>query len=268
MADLTDVLNTLSDSVSGFVYPTGKSNPSIAAVNVNIEPGWPVRETLDDQIRAGNALITIFPEETESIGPIFERVQVLNTQSAPTITATVSVDTITIGGTVTLPQAIVTVVNGTNYGYALQEADTTDTIATNIAALLPSASAIGNVITVLGSYSLDTVVSTAYTSSVDLGRQNRSIMISCWCPTPQIRTTLGSAIIVYFKTNYRILLPDNFWANLFYQHTREIDMLEKQNVFRRDVIIRVLYATTSTQTDLTFVWPVANVNDQYPRNIS
>lgn len=260
MADLTQVLNTLADQVTNSVYPNGTSNPSIVGVEVTIKPGWPVRQKLDEILIAGNAMISIFPEQKETVGPIFERFWQENTQLPATITAVVLNDTITIGGTVTTPQAIVTIVNGTGYGYPLAADDTIDTIATNIAALLPNAVAAGNVITVSDFYSLETQISQAFTSSIDLGRMKRSFMISCWCPTVNIRMVLGNAITVYFKTNYRMQLPDNYWSNVFYQQTREIDALEKQNVFRRDIIIQVLYATTSTETDLTFVWPVANVN--------
>jgi hypothetical protein len=256
MADLTDVLDTVTTLINGVVYPNGTLNPSIVGVTVTINPGWPIRNVIDDTLRAGNAMISVFPDEKETIGPIFERTQIAEAQSAQTIFATVSTNTITITGTVTLPQAIVTIVNGISYGYALQMGDTTSTIATNIAALLPSASAIGNVITVSDFYLLETRVSTAYSSALDLGRQYRTIMMSVWSPTPDIRHTLGAAIDVYFKTNYRILLPDNFWANVFYLHTREVDLLEKQDIYRRDLLYRFLYATTSTETDMTFVWPI------------
>lgn len=260
MADLSDVLETLATNVSELVYPNGTSNPSIAGVNVVIAPGWPIRNILDTTLLAGNAMISIFPEESETIGPIFERIEQGNTLAPKTIFADVLNDTITITGTISVPQIILTIVNGQPFAYQLDISDTLHSIAASIAALLPSAVAVGNVITVSSFYKLETRISTVYSSSLDLGRQKRSIMISCWCPNASIRKILGSALVVYFKQIYRFVLPDNFWANNFYKHTREIDFLEKQDVYRRDVIINVLYATTSTVDNLQYIFPISNVS--------
>src|SRR5271156_1747348 len=117
MADLSDVLTALAQQVVQIVYPNGTGNPSIAGVTVTVGPGWPIREKLDDILRAGNAMISIFPEEKERAGPYFERTISVANQQPATITAIVSGSTITIGGTVTLPQSIVTIVNNTGYGY-------------------------------------------------------------------------------------------------------------------------------------------------------
>lgn len=259
MADLSDVEETLATIIAQIVYPQGTASPSISGNTVTISPGWPVRQKLDDILLAGNAMISIFPTNQEKVGPIFFRNFNSYETPIPTLSAVVNENTVTISGTVSLPQAVLIIVNGAAYGHPVQQGDTLNSIAAALADILPSATANNNVITVNDFYSLETKISAPATAYTDLGRQKRTFMLSCWCHTPAIRKILGSALDVYFKQVYRILMADNYFANVFYMHTNEIDGLEKQSIFRRDVNIAVMYATTSSVQTQTYEWPTVNV---------
>jgi hypothetical protein len=262
MPDLSQVLTTVTLLVQEAVYPNGTSQPSVAGVQVSIEEGWPIRSNLDKDLAAGYAHVSVFPTNKERVVTKFERTFQPNTLTPATLTAVVSGQTITIGGTVSIPQAVMVIVNGQaaqGYGYQVLITDTLDSIAAGIAALIPGASAVGAVVTVPSAFDLVARIATQYTASEELSRQERVFMISVWSPTPEIRYLLGSAIDVTFKENYRIVLSDNYFGQVFYDHVEEIDMLEQEIIYRRDLFYNVQYPTTVTNSYTTITDPYTNL---------
>lgn len=252
MPDISSVLTTVTQNLVTPIYPNGTGQPSIVGVQVTIGEGWPIRTQLDKDLQAGNAHVSVFPTTQERVVTKFERIYQPSTLTAPTIVLTTSgTNQITITGTVSIPQSVMAIVNGTGYAYGIVQGDTLDTIATNWAAVIPNATAMGNVITITQAYSLKALVSTPYTAAQEIARMERVFMISCWCPSPTIRATLGAAIDVYMKENYRIQLADNFWGQVFYSHLDEIDMLEKSLIYRRDLNYIIQYPTTITNNYVT-----------------
>src|ERR1700744_3522544 len=108
MADTSDVENALKALVIAAVYPNGTSQPSIVAKDLFIERGWPVSAKLDTDLAAGKAHISIFPPEgMEPNTTRWPREEQLLTAPVHTLTATVNGNTITIGGTVAVPQNVI-----------------------------------------------------------------------------------------------------------------------------------------------------------------
>jgi hypothetical protein len=263
MPDLSQVLTTVTLLVEQAVYPNSTSQPSVAGVQVTIEEGWPISTQLDQDIAAGNAHVSVFPTNKERVVTKFERVYQPNTLTPATLTATVAGQTVTIGGTVTVPQAVMVIVNGQapqGYGYQVLITDTLDSIAAGIAALISGASAVGAVITIPSAFDLVARIATQYTASEELSRQDREFIISVWAPTPNIRYLLGSAIDIVFKQNYRIVLSDNYFGQIFYDHVEEVDMLEQQLIYRRNLFYTIQYPTTLTTTYTTITDPYTILN--------
>jgi hypothetical protein len=204
-------------------------------------------------------MVSVFPTNKERVVTKFERFYQPVAVTAATLTAVVSEATVTIGGTVTVPQAVMIEVDGVGYGYQVLMGDTVDTIATALAAILPSATAVGAVITVSNFTYLSARIATQATAAQELGRQEREFMITCWCPTPAIRPLLAAPIDNYIRINYLPIFSDGFYGQTFYSHTDETDHLELLDIYRRDLFFRVQYATTNTQTFTTITQPVANV---------
>jgi len=65
MADLDDVMNTLTSLIAEAIYPNGACYASAVGAPVKIYPGWPVPNVLDDYIKAGNAHVSIYPRPEE-----------------------------------------------------------------------------------------------------------------------------------------------------------------------------------------------------------
>lgn len=261
MASLSDVLNTLTDMVADAVYPNGEMQPSVAGVPVDIFPGWPVRNKLDDTLKAGNAMVSVFPTNKARATKKFPADYQQIAETPATLTAMVIGDTVTIGGTVSTPQAVMTIVNGVGYGYQVLMSDTLTTIAQAIAALIPGASSAGVVITVPGARSLTASITTQYTAAKDISRQERVFLISCWAINPQIRDLLLAPIDEALKENYRIQMPDSFYAHVFPVETPTpfLDTLEKQLVYRGDLEFKIQYTTTKTDTFTKITKTIANV---------
>ena len=248
MSDLSEVRNTIAQNLVTPIYPNGTSMPSIAGIPITINAGWPIRTNLDQQLQMGNGMVSVYPMKQERVVTKFQRKFYPNTYTAPTITLTVTGQTVTVTGTVTIPQATMILANGLGYAYKILITDTRDTIAANTAALIAGATATGNVITLPSSYySIIARVSSNYPASQELARVDRLFMITIWVPDENSRFLLGNAIDIYMKQNYRIPMPDNFFAQVFYHNTDDTDMLDKSLIYRRDLNYTIQYATTVTE---------------------
>lgn len=246
MASLGQVTQTIAQNLVTPIYPNGVDNPSIVGVQVTINDGWPIRSQLDIDLENGLAHVSVFPTTKERVITKYERIYQPLTQVAPTIILTVRGKTVTVTGTVSTPQGVMLIVNGIGYAYTIMSGDTLDTIAANTAALILGATATGNVITISGAYSIVARVVTPYSAAEELSRVDRVIMISVWAPNPSMRATLEAAIDVYMKENYRIVMPDGFYAQVFYEGINWVDMLEKSLIYRSDLSYIIQYATTLT----------------------
>lgn len=249
MADLSDVANILVDLAAKAIYPYGIGQPSVAAVDVMIYAGWPVKAQLDTDLLANKAHVSVYPVTgmERNTTRFSNRWQEAFIPEA-TLTLVVNNNTVTVGGVVSTPQTCMVIANNTGYAYAVQATDTLETIATGLAALIPSAYAMGSMITIPDAHQLSAAASVPGTSVRELKRQERLFLMSVWAPDFTVRSALGSAIDVSFAQTERFLLPDSVYARLQYHHTVETDQLEKSRLYRRDLYYRVEYATTQTAT--------------------
>jgi hypothetical protein len=257
MADLSQVRDQIASNIQTPVYPNGTSMPSIAGVPVTINSGYPIRTQLDQQLQAGNAMVSVYPLPQERVMTKFERIYQPNSYSGATLVLTVNLNayTVTITGTISIPQAVMFIVNGVGYAYQVLANDTLDSIAINMAALISGAHAIGNVVYLPISYSIIARISSNCTASLELARVDRVFCISIWSPSENIRFLLGNAIDIYMKENYRQVMPDNFFAQVFYHDTKDTDMLDKSLIYKRDLNYTIQYATTLTNNFSTITDP-------------
>jgi len=261
MASLGQVLSVLTQNAANAVYPNGLMQPSTAGVDTTIISGWPIRNKIDEVLSAGKALISVFPTSKVKIVTKFERVYQEITVNTPTLTATVLNNTITIGGTVSTPLSVMAIVNNIGYSYQVQTGDTLNSIATNLALLIPGATAVANVITITGVYSLDAKVITTGTAAYELSRQERVFLVRCWATSPTIRDNLMNPIDIAFKVNYRIVLPDGFYGIVFPMESPQpfLDDWEKQLMIIGNLEYKVQYATTVTEDFYTIGDTIENL---------
>lgn len=251
MADLSDVVDKLGSQVESIVYPNGTSQPSIAGIGIQIGPGWPLENELNDYLVAGNVMVSIFPTAMERDKTTFQRTDIVSSVNTPTLTVTVSSNTVTVGGTVTLPQSVMLIVNKVGYAYAVLNADTLSTIASALAALIPGATAVGPVITISGAYSIVGRIAVQAQLVEILSRMDRVFMISVWAPTRNLRTLVAKALKTSLDATPRLTLADNTDCQVVYKSTYENDTLQRSRLYRRDLCYRILYMSTATTTAMT-----------------
>lgn len=258
MADLGDMMMTIAQNLVTPIYPNGTGNPSIINADVRIEQGWPIRSQLDVDLQNGRAHVSVFPMGQPRDVTKFERSYESLTLTPATIFPVVENNTVMITGTISMPQAVMVIANNIGYSYGIQTGDTLATIATALAILIPNATAVENVITIENVYSLLARTANPYTASQEIGRQDQMMMITIWVNNPADRTTLASAIDIYMRENYRIVLNDGYFAQVFYNTTNLIDDLEQSLVYRRDLIYKIQYATTVANDFTSIADPFVN----------
>jgi hypothetical protein len=252
MADESDVGNVLAGLAAGVVYPGGTSAPSIVGAPVLIYRGWPKSAQLDGDLAAGKAHVSIFaPPGMERNTTRYRRDDIQVAPPVHTLTATVSGNTVTIGGTVAVPQNII-VLCGIRliFPYAVQAGDTLASIAANLAALLnaafPGTVAVGATVTIAGRPGrIQARVASQALVWTEQGRQEKSFWLSCWCPTPAMRDVLAPAIDLALRQRDFITMPDQGAARLIYGSSRTSDEGQKVQIYRRDLIYSVEYATAT-----------------------
>ena len=262
MADLVDIQNYLVTTVSGALYLTGVTNPSVTGTPIAVYAGWPVKAQLDIDIAANKTHVSIFTGSGERNTTRYPMEWKDTNVAVATLVLTVSGKTVTVSGTVSVPQNCIVIVNGKAYSYAVQSADTLTTIATGVAALIAGATSSGAVVTIPSANSLTTAISTQGTSVKEIRRQERVFQITVWAPTPTLRDTVAQTIDLAIAQIERFTLPDQTSARLTYKGSLPTDSLQKAMIYRRDLSYHVEYATVLTQTNMTIGGTLLNTTLQ------
>jgi hypothetical protein len=254
MADISDVENALETLIAAALYPNGASQASIIASPCKVMRGWPVPAQLDADLASGMLTVSIFPQNgvERNTTRFTTDIQTLNIP-APTVMATISGQTITFTGSLPTPQNIGVIIGDFSPTakpaiYPATSADTMTTIAAGLAALLVTAgiaaTASGPVLTLPATAIASASVGVFGTAWQELKRQERSIQVTLWCPNPAMRDLAAPLIDVALVQNEHLLLGDGSGARLVYQRTMISDERQTVEIYRRDLIYMVEYATT------------------------
>jgi len=253
MADISDVSNALIALCVSAVYPNGTGSASVTGSAVRLFSGWPIPQLLDADLLAGASQISVFPTNTETNTTRYPKDWVNQSVNAQTITATLSGQMVTIGGAqpaTFYPHVISVSVNGLPYVYTTLQADTLNSIASALAALIPGAVAVGAVITISTTARLNfSRVGVTGSSIREIRRQTRVMQLSVWTSTPSMRDTLAKAIDTALAATEFLTMPDGYGARLVYKGSHILDDVQKASLYRRDFLYMVEYATTQTETD-------------------
>lgn len=257
MADLADVENALVALIAQTLYPNGTGQPSVTGTPAIIYAGWPTSSRLDADLLAlsqgqvgGKIHVSVFPTNTERNTTRYMRQWQPVSNPTPTLTLTISGQQVTVGGTVSTPQNVMLMVGHQPYVYAVQGADTLTSIATALAALIPGASSAGPIVTLAASAVLTAArVGGSGTSIMETRRQERVMQITAWADTPARRDAVIQAIDPVLAQIQFLTLVDQTAARLIYRSSRKDDMVQKANLYRRDLLYSVEYATIASETD-------------------
>ncbi|HYA07490.1 MAG TPA: hypothetical protein VEF90_16515 [Xanthobacteraceae bacterium] len=259
MADISDVEQAFVAAITAAVYPNGTSAPSAivlpggAALNCRIYAGWPLPETLDPDMAAGNVVnVSVFPQAgMERNVTRFPQDWQNQTSTACTLTAAVSGATVTIGGAVTVGHYVTLQIGGQAFSYAAQASDTLASVAAALAALIAAnmtASASGAVITVPSTMGGRIVARCAApgTAARELERTTQRFIVTIWAPNNACRVAAARIIRPALAALDFLGLPDGYAAELKYESSTDVDRTGKQNLSCRDIFYWAEYPTTQS----------------------
>jgi hypothetical protein len=276
LADLSEVSDAIVDLLTPFLYPSGTANPSAIGAPVKIFAGWPPPGQVEQDLTAGIVTVSVYPQ------PSIERVTTRYPQDfdvnipppVSTLTATISGNTVALGGIVTVGQYITLIIgglNGMSSSYAAQPGDTLETIAAALAqgfssqwfgiidSFLSRHGSLGPISSIVSD--ADAVITfplpfsgfiTARTGAAgqiirELRRQQRSYQIVIWAPTPVLRTATANIVDPVLASTDFVQLPDLSQAWLVYRGSNDDDNRETVLVYRRDIFYWAEFGTTQVQ---------------------
>jgi hypothetical protein len=258
MADISDVEEAIKALVTATLYPNGTSQPSVISNACKVMRGWPVPKQLDADLAAKILTVSVFPMAgvERNTTRLTTDEQVLNIP-APTIAATISGHTITFAGAVTANQNVGVIIGDWGpaknaYVYPATPSDTMTTIAAGLAALLVAAgiaaTSSGALLTLPPTIIAQARVGVFGTAWQEFKRQERGVMVTLWCPTPQMRDIAAPIIDLALVQNEHLLIGDGSGARMVYQRTMISDERQTVEIYRRDLIYMVEYGTNVIKT--------------------
>lgn len=247
MADVADVLDSLTALVAGAVYPSGTSAPSVTGAPVVVYPGWPISNKINADIEAGKSHVSIWATEHErNVTRHFED-WIEPVPTIPTLTATVANQTVTLGGTVTVGETVTVAVNNQHYSYTVVPGNTLASIASSLRNLINvslPATVAGPVISIPTAYRLTARVSLLGTVLREISRYERLCQVITWSPSHAHRTALSRVLDRTMARTRFLEMPDRTLARLVHTKSQLTDHLEKQGIYRKDAFCTVDYAIT------------------------
>ncbi len=261
MADLSDVETAIANAVEAIIYPKGTNAPSVLGSVVRVYRGWPNPAALNNDLAAGAVNLTIFPDPkahritTRLIDPPAPSAPVL-----PTLTVTVSGQTATFGGIANIGQIAGLLIDNAAFVHRTQSGDTPEGVAATLAAYISTnriALASGAKVTIPGAGSVIGRVVADQSAQLETRRQVQTLRLTCWCPTPELRDEAASALDRGLSQIAFLPLPDTSSARLRNSGTRVFDQSQNANLYRRDLLLEVEYATTITESLPTMIFGIS-----------
>ena len=252
MADESDVETTLATLVTAQIYPQGTHAPSARGPLVRIYRGWPNPTALNADLAAGiiNISLSANPahhrDTTRYIDP-----PTASAPTTPTLTATTEANTATFAGTATPGQLAGLLADSTAVVHRTEAGDTPELVAAILASYLRTtriALASGATVTVPGARLLIARTAADQSTQTETRRQQQGIRLSLWCPTPAKRDQAAALIDSALSAQTFITLPDGTAARLRGAGSQIFDQSQNANLYRRDLLFTVEYATTTTTT--------------------
>ncbi|WP_316227830.1 hypothetical protein [Bradyrhizobium sp. SZCCHNR3015] len=262
MADLSDVTAYLLQAATDAVYPNGAARASIVGAGVRLMEGWPIAKQLDADMAAGKANVSVFPPAGAgtTVYQVLDKTYVIQPAAIAT-TFTLAGNVITVAGTLAPGEFMTLVIDG-----AVACSQTGTSVADMLAKLAAQAQSFGypavatsNTLAVPFGHELVVRQGGKAVEGKVVHRQQQSVWITVWAPTPTMRNALAAAIDVAIKSKNRVTMPDTSQALVVYSRTNTVDEQQAATIYRRDLIFNVDYATieqfpaytiTSTQVSI------------------
>ena len=247
MADLSDVETALAESVVAALYPGGIAAASVTGEPVRVYRGWPLTGPLDLDLAAGICNVSVFAVPGDTRNTTRWAAVTQTTQAAARLSVTVSGTAATFGGAGGVGQVAGLLADGQPFVYRGQAGDTPALVAAVLAQDVRATRACwlsGATVSVPGAARLLARVVADGSALTEWGRQEQGFRISAWCPNPAARDLVCSTIGSAFSAVSFLALADGTSGRLRYRSTTSIDDAQNAQLYRRDLVFGVEYATS------------------------
>lgn len=258
MADLSDVETNIAGLITAIAYRQGPNAPSITGTIMRIYRGWPNQPALNADLASGIVTITVFAD------PAHARITTRyldppDTGSAvlPTMTASVTDNRATFSGVATPGQIAGVLVDNSAFVHRTAKGDTPELVASILASFIRLRRAVqvqGASLAIPGCGSLLARVVADQTTQTETRRQVQGFRLSFWCPTPTLRDQTTALVDAALSTQKFLTLPDATTARLLQTGTTVFDQSQSAGLYRRDLMLSVEYATTTTTTQPALIF--------------
>ncbi len=265
MADISDIEQTVANTVTSILYPEGSSQASIAGVTCRVYRGWPNTATLNSDLSAGVVNVTITSDNDSGKTTTRYLLEWQYASVTPTLTVSTLGQTILVGGTATVGNVIGALINGMPFVYRIAAGDTADLVAANLCTAIQAsfmATLSGPQITIPGAYSIIVRVVNDNSASYEGRRQQKDVRVAFWCSTPAVRDSLAAAVDLSIAQDSFLLQPDNSNARVTYKNSMTYDQSQNALLYRRDLIYSVEYPTIISVDLPSMLFGAAYINSE------
>lgn len=269
MADQADVESALVALVANAAYPAGTAAGSAIAgpdgpVTCRVYRGMPNAPALEADLARGVMHASVFaephpvknvtryPREWREVTPV-----------PATLSVTVAGTAATFGGVCAAGQLAGVAVDGAIFPYAVQQADTPPTVASNLAALVRAAGWLvtyqGSTLAVPGATRLVARVVAGGIALRELKRQVQTFRVSLWCPDPATRDEAAALIDRGLAAPQFVALADGASARLRFAGAETTDRSIDAGLYRRDLLYEAEYPTTEAAMTPAMLFGVGGI---------
>ena len=259
MADLSEVEDALVLLTSTALYPDGLTNPSVVGADCRIYRGWPIQSGLNSDLAAGIVNVTVFPSPRPGRMLVPLPIVYKIGDPLPAFTASVAGETASFSGTPAPGHCAGILVDGRTYVYRPAKGDSAGMVAAALADLVRIdriAQLSGATVIVPGANKLVARVVSDQSSAREIRRQERELVIACWCSTPTQRDVVAKTIDSSMSVVAFIPMPDASSSRLTYLDTTEYDQAQNANLYRRDLIYTAEFPTVIIKNDPAMLFGV------------
>lgn len=246
MATITQVIETLADIVGSIVYPNGENQPSIIGTPINIIPGWPIKNTLDDMLLTGVPVISVYSDNNERNAPKFLPIWFSPDASQSTLNFVSAGDTVIFSGTPAAGESVYVQIGNISYNFSVESETTLEDIAEYFA-VETGGSSDGPEFTVPGALQIIVRIATKEVQYLEVKRQNVAIRVIIWANNFETRDQIAQVLEPELGNLNKFVLPDNFYANIQHGKNVLLDRYEMKEIYRQDLVYLVSYPSTLTK---------------------
>ena len=226
------------------------------AATVKVIRGWPSPSALDNEIKAGNIVVSVYRLQVSQNTTRYLEQTATPVIPAPTLTAAATGGVATFAGVAGAGQIAGVIANGIAYSVRTQANDTPSSVAIRIGALMPAPAAVsGAQIAAPGLSDARTAMDAQ--SVYETGRLENTLQADLWCPTPDARDQAEALVLPAVSRSTFLTMPDGTQARVRIGSVLATDETSALTIYRLMIRVTAEIVLGASEVDPIALWPNA-----------